>query len=35
VINGLRWEQDRRKTLQLAEENESAEELWKGGDQAE
>ena len=28
VINGLRWEQDRRKTLQLAEENESAEELW-------
>ena len=28
VINGLRWEQDRRKTLQLAEENEFAEELW-------
>ena len=24
----MRWEQDRRKTLQLAEENESAEELW-------
>ncbi len=35
VINGLRWEQDWRKTLQLAEENESAEELWTGGDQAE